>query len=608
MDHRRVSISSCPEEGKANNIETIKEVEHDDVIKEEEKEEKNPWSRDYCGIPTNYFSVGLVYGGSVNLLFPVLIIQNGVTSSFFSAASSLVTILWSYKIFFGVLSDCFPILGRRWKYYIVMGWILCAAVLIGLASMGDDVSSNNLAVMLTLANLGYVMSDVAADGFMVWMAHHEKEERRGKIQTLIYIMREIGRLVISIVIIFGFSGPHVNCPGYEPDLSIPCTSDKSVASRNDVYMENPDSVDWCYSVCDKADFSFGLTIPQYVWIIAAVNIVSIPTYFLLREEKRVREKASIILSTFWKVLKKKAVWMLILYIMVSSITFNVYVASKNNANFVWLGFTNIQQQLQSMFENIVFLAGLSIIRRYGLSWSWRKMIWCGTTLVAVFNLLYLLIVFDVIRDPWFYIFTDVTDNFMVTLNFLAGTFAIVEVSEPGFEAITYALVTTANNATIPLSVVISYQFMAFFPDLNTQEGLATDTPEVRRDQALLILIVEAINISSLLSLPMLVRQKKEAKEMMQDGEESSFWAKFTMISALIFLLYSTVVTFITVAAPDTHGCLKILGGPGCTEDESSIPVYCLMGVVLLWSYGCNFYHTFLPILRGQKKFSLNMFI
>lgn len=24
--------------------------------------------------------------------------------------------------------------------------------------------------------------------------------------------------------------------------------------------------------------------------------------------------------------------------------------------------------------------------------------------------------------------------------------------------------------------------MAFFPDLNTQEGLATDTPEVRRDQ------------------------------------------------------------------------------------------------------------------------------
>lgn len=98
------------------------------------------------------------------------------------------------------MSDCLPILGRKWKFYIVLGWLLCAAVLVGLASMGEDVSPSNLVVMLTLANLGYVMADVAADGFMVWMAHHESVERRGKIQTLIYIMRELGRLVISIVI------------------------------------------------------------------------------------------------------------------------------------------------------------------------------------------------------------------------------------------------------------------------------------------------------------------------------------------------------------------------------------------------------------------------
>jgi len=33
-------------------------------------------------------------------------------------------------------------------------------------------------------------------------------------------------------------------------------------------------------------------------------------------------------------------------------------------------------------------------------------------LVTFFNLLYLLIVFDVIRNPWFYAFTDVTDTFI----------------------------------------------------------------------------------------------------------------------------------------------------------------------------------------------------
>ena len=140
-------VSLVEQDGLAEKLGTTI-AEGDDV------EEKNPWSRQFIGIPINYFSVGLVYGGSVNLLYPVLIIQNGVTSSFFSAAVSLVTVFWSYKIFFGILCDCLPIYGRRWKWYIVLGWMLCAACLIGLASMGADVAPINLVIMLTLANLG----------------------------------------------------------------------------------------------------------------------------------------------------------------------------------------------------------------------------------------------------------------------------------------------------------------------------------------------------------------------------------------------------------------------------------------------------------------------
>jgi len=250
--------------------------------------EKNPWSCSYLGIPVNYFSVGIIYAGSVNLLYPVLIVQYGVTSSFYAAASSLVTVFWSYKIIFGILCDCLPILGRRWKGYIISGWIICAAMLIGLASMGNLVPPTQLVLMLTFANLGYVMADVAADGFMVSMAHHEKIERRGKIQTLIYIMREVGRLMINIVIIFGFSGPSTNCPGYQSNPNIPCSTDPSVTDRNSLYTEYPDT--YCYMQCPDAQFTFGLTIPQYAWIIAAINLVSLPFYFFLKEDKRPASK------------------------------------------------------------------------------------------------------------------------------------------------------------------------------------------------------------------------------------------------------------------------------------------------------------------------------
>ena len=149
--------------------------------------------------------------------------------------------------------------------------------------------------------------------------------------------------------------------------------------------------------------------------------------------------------------------------------------------------------------------------------------------------------------------------------------------------------------------------MAFFPTLNTQDGLASDTQDVRKEFALLILVTEIINLTSLLALPMLPRQKKETQELIKAGETSVFWAKFTLISATVFLIYSTIVTFLTVAGADRYGCLKILGGSGCSENESSIPAFLLIAVVFLYCYGVNFYFTFLPILKGEKKFSFGMF-
>jgi BT1 family len=227
------------------------------------KQEKNPWSKDFCGIPINYFSVGVIYGGSVSVLYPLLIIQHGVTSSFYAASSSLVTLFWSYKIFFGILCDCFPVRRQKWKPYIIVGWLLCACMLVVLAGMGPSVSPTNLVFMLTFANLGYVMADVAADGMMVWMAHHEALARRGKIQSLIYIARAVGRIFINVVIIFAFSGPAVNCPGYQSDANVPCTTDDSVTARNSLFKEytnTTQSEQWCYEQCDAADFAFGMTV------------------------------------------------------------------------------------------------------------------------------------------------------------------------------------------------------------------------------------------------------------------------------------------------------------------------------------------------------------
>jgi hypothetical protein len=115
-------------------------------------------------------------------------------------------------------------------------------------------------MVLAIANMGYVWADVAADGFMVWIAHREKIEKRGKMQTLVYSMSKLGQICINILILLGFSGPQINCAGYESDQNVPCTTNSYVTTRVDpeLYQSNPNG--WCYQKCDQATFDWDLSI------------------------------------------------------------------------------------------------------------------------------------------------------------------------------------------------------------------------------------------------------------------------------------------------------------------------------------------------------------
>lgn len=151
-------ITAIDVQKKKGDIYNISGSEDDEVI--------DPMSQDYIGIVANYFSVGLMIGGSTSLLYPILIVKDGATASLMTASYAVVMVFWSYKIIFGFLSDCFPICGYKRKPYITIGWIFCAGVLISVAEKGNEIDSRHLVLMLALANMGYVWADVAADGFM----------------------------------------------------------------------------------------------------------------------------------------------------------------------------------------------------------------------------------------------------------------------------------------------------------------------------------------------------------------------------------------------------------------------------------------------------------
>ena len=126
--------------------------------------------------------------------------------------------------------------------------------------------------------MGYVWADVAADGFMVWIAHREKIENRGKMQTLVYSMSKLGQICINLLILLGFSGPQTNCAGYESDMNVPCTTNSYVTTRVDpeLYQSSPSG--WCYQKCDQATFDWDLSIPYVIHFIL-VSWLSVSAQF-----------------------------------------------------------------------------------------------------------------------------------------------------------------------------------------------------------------------------------------------------------------------------------------------------------------------------------------
>mmetsp|Transcript_22039 Transcript_22039/g.52065 ORF Transcript_22039/g.52065 Transcript_22039/m.52065 type:complete len:666 (+) Transcript_22039:188-2185(+) len=573
----------------------------------EAEEEINPFSKDYVGLTASYLGVGAMLGSSSSLLYPLLIVKNGVSSSFMAASHSVVMLWWSYKILFGFLSDCFPIFGFKRRPYIIFGWVMCLFTLLCLARGGNDISASNVVVLLSVCNLCYVFADTSADGAMVSFAHKEPIERRGRIQTHCYSMASLGKIIMHGCLLLGFSGPEMNCAGYQPDAAFLCTTDEAVLARVEPGLIQSYPTDWCHQKCSRATFDFDLPIHTLAMGMCMVIFLSLPLYANLKEEKVQAEPRLEYLRAFWSQLERKACWQIILYGMVSHITMNIQNVAKPEANYAWLELTTFQQQLMSMLESLSFFVALKLIRRYALNFSWRKMVLIGSGISVLFNCSYYLVVFDILRSSWFYVITDVSESFMYTLNIFVSLACMVEISEEGYESITYALITTSSNVVRPLSNVISFQLLTFFPSLVTQESIATDTFLVRQEFASLQMMVILLNLSSLLSTPLLPRQKKETLDLVALGERSTAWGKFVILSVLVFMMYSTTVTFITVHDHETYGCYKIFGGRGCTEDESSIPALMLVLAGLLYCYGTNFVLTYLPILRGESKLSLAMF-
>uniref|UniRef100_K3W681 Transmembrane protein n=1 Tax=Globisporangium ultimum (strain ATCC 200006 / CBS 805.95 / DAOM BR144) TaxID=431595 RepID=K3W681_GLOUD len=512
----------------------------------------NIWGRDYIGILIQYCAVGLIYGTLPGTVYPFLNNYLHMEGTQVVSARVLLNLPWSFKVVYGILSDCFPIFGYRRRPFMMIGWGVCFLMLLIMACMKAgkpylldpdfkkklsevpvderplhwnlDAPDNGgkFIIMMMLAAVGYVGADVAADAVVVELAQREPEAVRGTTQTTIYMMRTVFVTISGILTGFAFNGEDYG-----------------------------------------GDFDFSISFPQLMLILAICCLPVIPlTWFFIKEEKHPGVIFKDYIYEFWQLLQLRPMYQVIAYKFFSGVFENFTVTCADPMQETWAEATPLNDRILSIIGNGIFALTLFCTGKYGLHWNWRWMHFITVVIVTVMDsIVTLLTTWDVVRNQWFWLGVPVVENLPSGVGFIIATYVVVELAGEGNEGAVYGLVTTVSNLSSPFASTLTKNVDRGFKV--TSDDIAEDTHEVRMDVTYVLIIRYVVNLLGLCFLPLLPKQKAETQELKRNGGKSKYLGAFTVFYVIFALCWSVMVNVMSIY-PSTK-CLKLVGGAGCKK-------------------------------------------
>jgi len=515
------------------------------------------------GFAAQYFAVGLIYGGLPATLYGFFLGYLNVPAYVYSTVSVVCYLPWSFKFFFGLINDTMPIGGLRRKPYMMIGWSICAVVLLVLSQMGlpppywcidsstgEYVKTKTLpdgsehvadpchpdsakaggkyAMLMMLAALGYVIADVAADGLTTEYAKAEPLATRGSTQSTAYLTRTIGQACSVLFVGLCMNGKLYN-GSFSWSLSFP-------------------------TICGAFAIPAALMVPISAWFVV---------------EPRSREGKSLSLGEYlamcWELLKSRACFFIIIYTFFTPVVSNITTTAAAQVKKEWAGVQNFQNQMFTLVGCLLFASGLLLVKKKFLHASWRKMIAITMiTLQVVDSFFSTLTIFDVVRNQYFYLGETVLLELPMAANFVISAFVIVEMADDGNEGMVYGLLTTTGNLGSPFARAVGNQIYGLFqPSLSNSDNYILDTPSFRRTVFGSFALSYSFALSSLAFLYFLPDQKEQAQRWKRTWKRRPVYGVITLTVLSFALVYGLLVNFLSMF-PSTM-CLKFAGGSGCKD-------------------------------------------
>ncbi|OQS01919.1 folate-Biopterin Transporter (FBT) family [Thraustotheca clavata] len=514
----------------------------------------NLFSREALALFSQYLAIGIVYGMLPGMQYPVFNNYLRLEGYQTSAYSVLVALGWSFKVFFGMMSDCFPVLGYRRKPYMLLGWaittlclaimtfspfeapycdarkIKCPAVTPPKANLTRDGTfqyynfdapngGTQFIVLSVIAGFGYVMADCAADAMVVEFAQREPIAIRGRTQTAIYTSRYVGTMISQLSIAFLLNGK--------------------------VY---------------SGSFSYSVT-PNVMYAICLVPcaLIVLCTIFVLVEEKTERTPLNEWVKTFWDLLQLRVMWQVCAFKFINQMFQSFNATPQSPISKTWAGVEPLNDSLSGVLGSLIMSVIMVVVGKWGLHWNWRWVIALGSiAVISIDAFVVFMTIWDGFRNQWFFNGVALAENVPNGIRFIVSSYCAVEIADAGNEGATYGLISTVSNLATPFASVL-YKLVDSFFDVS-QTDISRDDSHVRWEVSYCYLISYACKMAALLWLFMLPPQKEEMQELKRRGGSSKLAGAILVVMFTLALAFSVTTNFMSIY-PSTK-CYRIAGGKG----------------------------------------------
>lgn len=508
------------------------------------------WGKGFIGLYSQYAAVGLLSGMSgVALNFCVYVYKG--QSNLCANSKNMITIAWSFKIFYALYTDSYRPWGMRRKPYIITGLLCTLLLLLLMACIADSLTASTWIGMNMLIQAFVMLSDVPADGYSVELGQLEAPESRGQILATGQMIRFSFSILAGVVQTFLLNGP----------------------STNDANCV----VGW------NSCWSWGLTINQYYGLIfILVFLLFLPTLFL-----KELDSSHIPLTTtrefvheVWDTLQNLTSLSLIIYV----IGIMAFGQLGNNAatyvQYYLINLTNFQSGIDTITSYAALVFAIWIFKTYMIRYNWRFTTYLSCIVTSVLSLLWLPVFYNTagLRNAWFTIFIDLDQAFTGGLSQVLFSMAVIELAKPGQEATTYELIVSVANAAITLSSVISTQLL--YPvraNGCTVQPCAADTVNLTSDLAyedsngpskftVYTFMLVGISIAATLVFgEFLPKNKEMCHEWKAVGEHSGgrlFRGVIGLFMSVAVVIYGILASILLL--DNRTSCLPEIGGQGCS--------------------------------------------